>query len=545
MPPFVPIVEPGYSPSVDPTATGNSSPYQLFQSHVGSSVRFYKPVYDRVKKPVTVFRPFPCISFSEPDKFEPYRKDPGGKNYFGYWVKRVYVAWNVGRPATTFIVHDPDSGAPYDQRLVPLGVLVEAVTHAVKKGQGKSSDWHNMIRRPFDPEPKSVLEWSGYREGGANAGAALTPPKELYLMQGILPVLGGESMTGPGKIMPGWKNCDYTCVFGLTSGVGKKLYSLLNEENPKFRGAQNDFNGRYIHGDPVAIDKGQFIYIYPSGGDPRSVGMGAVTAPVGNIFDQPGDFTTAGGKGKKKEEDAIGFDLHIEATYNNNSASLANNAKLVHQKWKHWDDQYDHTGKMVGKGILWMPNYVEQAEMLSRIFPAEMLVYAFYGQHDDWLTEDVLRKAKEARSASVPAVPPSLNRAESFAGGTTSDVDDPFSGNTVAQPTKDWNASMEPYGDGQAPLDSAVADPALPKPTLDAEGGEPQSMDELFSNMAAEADTVFTAPTEVTSASAANTGFDPRPTQPPVAPAAPTPATTAGAAALAAAKLAARKAGNQ
>lgn len=531
MPPaFVPLVAPDYSSSGDSTATASrGSSYLLFKPHVGDSCRFFKPAYDKVKKPLTVFRPFPCRSFSKPNEFEPYRRDAGGTDRLGFWIKRLYVAWNVGRPATTFIVHNPDRDGVYDSRMNPLSVLSDAVHHAVKKGQGKASEWGDMIKRPYEPEAKTVLEWSGYREGSARGGASLRAPSELFLMQGMVLRLDTD-MLGANKEIPGWRGCNYTCVFGLTSGVGHKLLNQLNLEKEGFRGNPADFENRFVNGDPVSLSSGRFLYIYPLGGDPRKAQQ---AESISDIYghNRSQQDNKSGGK------DEAGFDIHMEKFYGAKfPASIPQQYhEVVYSKWRHWDELRRPDGEIGDRGILWYPNYVEQAQLLGRIFPADMLEYAFFGGHSDWLTQEIREKAVAARKASVPAAPPPATNYRPAAVVETPVFDNPFGAVDTPETTDNgnWGASIE---DNKVKEVKEVADSVVQDQTL-VDCGD-SSVDELFARLSAGVEQAVGEDAVAESSEATVAAeFDPKPEDHK----ATQERTKQSVAALAAAKAAARK----
>lgn len=519
---YAPAVAPGYSQGVDATAADTQSSYRFFLP--SAKVHFVKPVYDKDKKPVTVFRPFPCRSFSDGNNsFEPYRVDPGGRNHFGWWLQRVWVAWNVGKPATSFIVHDPAWGV-FDIRLTPLNLLARAIGYAVKKGQGKATEWAQMLKRPWEPTDRMLLEWSGLKDGARGEGAALTNPKELYLMQGIVPMLGGKVTFSRTQTMPGWGKND-TCVFGLTAGAGKRMLELLSAEKDGFRGHPADFENRYVEGDPVSVEGGRYLYVYPKGGDPRQARM--QSSPVDMLAQM--SAAGRGGKGGAEEKDEVGFDCHFEPTFQGNPAALSGKVhrEMVRDKWQHWNPVYDHTGKVIDPGILWYPTYVEQAQILGRIFPAAALEYAFYGEHNDWLTPEIRAAAVQARSASVPAAPPAFTPPQTTQ--TTQQPFNPFDGVVPAG----WSDALDQPHLPEAsvtPASVTPVDSALPTP-MDYLGDDPMAA------LAAQSNALLDVPalpvSNLPTQDALSAGFEAPPTE--------TPASTNQPAQSPAARLAAAK----
>lgn len=446
MPPekYSPRPEPAYNPHADATiASGNAfSNYKLFMPGVSDKIEFLKPAYSSEKPTTTVVRPFPSRSYSDPNNsFEPYRKDPGGKNYFGFWLHKFYLCYGIGKPSTTWIAHDPSWG-PYDARQNPLSILCSAVKFAVKKGQKKATDWEQSLHRPpFDPSPNALLEWNGFFEGGNNKGAALSYPREFYMMQGIVPYYLDKVTYQQKEGMPGW-GTNKTCVIGLTASVGKSLVDLLNQEVENFRGDPADFERRYVYGDPVSLDSGAYFYIYPKGCDPRQTRNINLPVSGGDPFavavrpQMPG--------GQKKENKEIGFDCHIERTFTaagqSLPASMTKHKQQVLEKLFFWED------------ILEFPSYKQQVAYMASILPAEMLVYAFYGEHNDWLTPDILASAKAARMSSLPSSPPTFNPQPSpFPAGNTGSPYDAPGGWSSTPPPAEMTPQAPMFGDPNSP----------------------------------------------------------------------------------------------
>src|ERR1700677_467600 len=102
-PPLTPRPRPTYDNSQH--GQSRSGGVGQFLIKPGADVMVKKPSWEGKE---TVFRPFPCLSYDDPmNAFEPYRRDPGGKNAFSDWIRRYDVAWGVGNPPCTFILNDP------------------------------------------------------------------------------------------------------------------------------------------------------------------------------------------------------------------------------------------------------------------------------------------------------------------------------------------------------------------------------------------------------------------------------------------------------
>ncbi len=188
----------------------------------------------------------------------------------------------------------------------------------------------------------------------------------------------------------------------------------------------------------------------PKGGDPRQSRYQSQPTSI-DPLDEMGNSIVTGGS---KEKEAMGFDCHLETTCRgmNPSFTKKEHRELIRDKWMHWDDLRDARGQVVEHGCLWYPTYTEQALIMSRIFPASALVYAFHGEHNEWLTQDIRDKAVSAKRASVPADPPSV----------------PTGGSDPLALGNDWlDQTTSPFETTGVPSDNASLDQSLPTPELD------------------------------------------------------------------------------
>jgi hypothetical protein len=161
---FQPRQEPGYSQAYAPASDGGFATAKILKPEFSSLIEVRKPEYNKQSPQPTIFRPFPCRSYTDPNNaFEPYRKDPGGQNFFGYWLLSVQVAWNVGNPSTTFIVQTSANAGMFDVRTTPMAILYRAIDSAVKRAQNKQNSWQVGGPKPFEPPPSMVLKWSGMK----------------------------------------------------------------------------------------------------------------------------------------------------------------------------------------------------------------------------------------------------------------------------------------------------------------------------------------------------------------------------------------------
>lgn len=377
-PPQTPRQRPGYDAERDGTSRQGSIGNHILKPGVDAVVK--KPSW---KGKESVFRPYPCLNYEDPaNAFEPFRRDPANKALFGDWIRRYDVAWSVGNPATTFLLHDPSQHDPfYDPWTTPLGILYRAIEGACKAGQGRG-------------------EWQILREGATGKGKALAPPKEAYFMQGVLVKYDDKPTFLKGKAPLGW-GPNPPVVFMLSGGAGRKLAGVLGEENegidylapPEDRSAYTAyFEKRYKHGDPVAVESGRYFHFFEKGHDPRERYLARPTTRADSPFGT-GGFTTGRDQGADDEE-FRGFDLFITKDGNMNLPATLNEPgqlEILRSKWRWWED------------ILFFPSYIEQAHLLCDIFPASACIYAFESVDSDWISEKARKKLVQAHSASVPA----------------------------------------------------------------------------------------------------------------------------------------------
>jgi hypothetical protein len=192
--------------------------------------------------------------------------------------------------------------------------------------------------------------------------------------------------------MPGWPP-NKPCVFMLTAGPSRVLNEQLSLENQGFNGDPGDFERRYVFGDVVAREHGAFLVLTPKGGE-----VSMQNVPVSqNIFS--GGRQAPQHAAGSSDRGAIGFDLKLEkrCSYLNGFPAHftdASHVDSVRRQWRYWED------------IVHYPSEREQAQLLSKIFPASMIAYAFDGEHSEWMTDDIRQAARaelEAEHRSVPA----------------------------------------------------------------------------------------------------------------------------------------------
>lgn len=374
MPPRpAPRVQPTYDPGAH--MQSNRGNFGIYILKDGVQATLKKPSWNRTE---TVFRPYPSLSYDDPNQFLPYRLDPAGRNVFGHWIRRYDCAWGVGNPGTTFLLNDPGAGdSTYDPWMTPLGILYRAIEGACKKGQG----------RP---------EWYPLREGSSGRGKALRAPSEMFLMQGVLMRYESKNLFGGNKVAPGWGK-NPPCILMLSSGVGRELIRQLCIENEGYQGDPADFERRYLHGDPVSPLHGRYLHFFQKGSDPRQRYQANPTARSGqsrqSLDDVMSDMDRTGGATSGGGQEDIGFDLFISRDLDGLPASFTDRGvEIAKSKWLYWEE------------VLWFPTEVEQAHLLFKIFPISACLYAFDGVNPDWIPEDARKRAASAVSVVMPGM---------------------------------------------------------------------------------------------------------------------------------------------
>lgn len=317
----------------------------------------------------TVIRPYPSVCHHDKSTFWPYRIDAGGRNRFGYWIKKYDCAWSVGNPPITFLIkHDPNYGPTYNKWDTPLGVLYSAITRA--------------CRTPGAANP----EWFALKEATGNRRKPLVPPNECVLIQGAILCHKGNnyfvenaSLSNSEQFMPGCGS-NPPVILVVPGGAARKLIDLLNLENPEFRGDPEDFEQRYVNGDPVNLASGRFFAFRQAGTDDQWLRSKNRPSP---FVRQQNNANLA-----SSASNMAGFEVSILKEFNGVSPVIKN-AAMVREKWLFWED------------VLVFPNYVEQAHMLARHFPASAILYAF-ASRPEWIPSYLTSKSAVV-PASVPA----------------------------------------------------------------------------------------------------------------------------------------------
>jgi hypothetical protein len=311
------------------------------------------------KNTETVFRPFPCVSFENPEtEFEPFmrREYP---DMFSDWIRRYCCVWGVGSPATTFLIPAPRGGR-VDPWGTPMGILYSAVENACKKGNPPDTSWQML------------------REGARDRGKQLKMPSNLYLLQGALMRHNSKDFRPP----LGWGTGAKTVVLMLSTDCGSKLETAITQTRPGYSGPLDNYEDRFVEGDIVSPLSGRYLTFCQAGSGSNQY----QSQPSGNAspFDDVGnDDGQSGGGNRGRSREPMGYDVTVSREFKGLHARMASPSQMdtIRSKWHHWND------------LLWLPTPEEQAHKLNNCFPASAILYAFDPVDRSWVLPETRERA--------------------------------------------------------------------------------------------------------------------------------------------------------
>lgn len=311
----------------------------MFVLKENSGCQVYKPTWQGTR---TVFRPFPGKDPENPDRWDPFRiSDEEGD--WGDWIRRYDVAFSFGNTGVTFILKDPRDDS-VDVQQNPVWLLYRAITQAVKTGSGEQS-WNPLIF------------------GATGRAAPLHPPKDGYVMQGIL-------MEHKSQIQNPPKGCmmeHQPVVLLMTQSAGEALLEKLNEKK----------DDAWVWDDITALDGGKFIQFHQAGtqatatGGPRQMGAHMVGSD---------------------NKDNMKYEVVFHDSYNNISPTFAGIHELAQAHVRPWNE------------IIRLPSIEEQIRILCNAgIPASAIVYALGEVYGDLIPQSVYNQARgQSVSSSTP-----------------------------------------------------------------------------------------------------------------------------------------------
>lgn len=321
---------------------------------------------------LNVIRIWPNVAHDEQGNkvWTPFRNSLDVPMDFGDWIRRYPVARKIAGTHLTFIIGDPSREYDFSQK--PINVLHDAVQSAIKAGQERPG-WARLLERS---QQGQLLQKSSY----------------VYMVQCGLFQHGTKSTFKEGKGFPGVHPDCAGIVLEITEAAGRSMLALMDQRREVAADVPlDDFETRFVHGDPISWDHGRFVVFYRKmDGDPRLRrnynAAASSISPLGSL--------NLGASAQNAKTG--GYDCFIEPTVELpvhgmiNAIAPPDIRPSLESKIKPWDD------------ILYFPSEVEQAHMIAPLYPADLIMYAF-SDHPDWIPESVRAAAVASVSAAVPA----------------------------------------------------------------------------------------------------------------------------------------------
>jgi len=308
----------------------------------------WKPVWGGKR---TIIRPLPVLDPDNPTQWDPFRLSDAPHG-FGDWIRRYDIAFSIGTPGITFITRDPRDN-DLDAQQNPVWMLHRTIPAAVRSGQAPSS-WGRLV------------------VGQQNRPNVISPPKDGYVMQGILVEWGDRPRVPP----VGLQASDKPVVFLMSQSAGEALLEALQRKNS---------DGSWLYPDLTRLDGGAFIQFHQAGTQQarpvpqqQAQSLSTMQRPLGG--------------GQQKEEKR--YEVEILSNYNGTLPVLTDLEPMLKERARRtmWDD------------ILHVPTIEEQVRRLSNCgLPASAVVYALGEAYGDMIPEDVIAAARDEHTqSSVP-----------------------------------------------------------------------------------------------------------------------------------------------
>jgi len=369
----------GYS-FADHGNSGGSLPGDDKTIKPSAKVRLVRPVFKAQDS--LIFRPLWCLDDDE-QTIMPYRYDldPGT---FTDWIRSYPAVKYVGMGDEnyTFLLYDK-TDPTYERRSNPYVVLYKAV--------------YNAVERDFTAPDMS---WSRLIKGRQKA---LSPPTDLFFMQGLIFKHGNDLYVGQGKAPLGIGPNDDPQIIQLTRSAGQALTTLLNEIDPEYAGSPKNFEKAMRYGDVIHPKFGRFIRIFPKGDEAVGAQLDGMDnwEAGGGGGDSPrrrggGSGTTGGGGFQGGFDVAIDQTLVVGGQKTKISPQISPAAvKNLRSKIVWWDE------------ILHFPSHEEQCLMLAKALKGARSVLEFAWQdHPEFFTSDVKSVLANAKQVLIGAAVP-------------------------------------------------------------------------------------------------------------------------------------------
>lgn len=262
---------------------------------------------------------------------------------FGDWCRLMTVAYWVGNPGVCFIVHD--NNPELDIKQSPYFLLRDAAK-ANKETPG--------IGRLF-------TELTAQRVMNSHIGSMTAPEKMLFISGSAVYVDDRGQITLGAFTDDVKKNAR---VIGLKYSATQSLLSALNARDPQ--------TGEFLCGDMLATGPAKLLSILPesfTAGPQQSIGVGEhgpdvfQCPPYARSNDPNAKYII--GRPPQKSRSAFTHYAILHDTFRGQQISLEPYMDRLVSDSKSFDE------------MLYVPSYEEQAELLSRAFPHEVLEFAW------------------------------------------------------------------------------------------------------------------------------------------------------------------------
>ena len=329
----------------------------------------------------TVFRLLPPPNPAVPGQFLPTRMLMGEYGDEAHtWLVRYDTARYFGsvddnHTGISMLLHpevgDPNYNIDTDN---PFGVLVQAITRACKNGTDQQG-WASLIQgvRPVFPRPKMTYFAQAF----------------LFVRDNKPAFERGESPFGAGPE-------DKTVIIAMSSTAGNAILRLMDEEEEDWKGAPED-PARFRNGDPVSIQYGAFVHLFPDKFDPR-VAVSAMADDVyGGSRQRRGNSNeNSGGFSKYAAFFTPSINIHGRDIH----ASLIGREALVASKVKPWDKLFRFYSDVEQAHRIC--RCVLEAKDLGQRYRSMLTAIAYaFSDRPGWLTDEV---HSAMASISTPAV---------------------------------------------------------------------------------------------------------------------------------------------
>jgi hypothetical protein len=334
----------------------------------------------RWKEGPMVGRAWPALDFENPEnKLMPGRKsaNPRGQNM---WIIRMHTAAYVGLPDcphyTFNLWHPSDKEAKAKN---PWKKFYDACKKAYEAGEFASG-------RKWDSQ------WNRLMKGSKKGGAAITPPKIKWFVQGHCYVNGDTTYIDDDRELPlGLDEKDDLVCFQIPGSGGDGYLDLLDRRKSEFEGDEDETPWvAFKFGDPVGhfdpkkriITGGTFFTIY----NPSKTKIKKNSSFSGKIKDTQG-YEAAIIKSIELQGKTFTPDMDSDAV------------QRVFDKAQFWLPDKDTNSE----GLLYLPPREEQALWIAQAFKDIPKLVAFaFSESEELLTEEVKAVLKSRAQAVVP-----------------------------------------------------------------------------------------------------------------------------------------------